>query len=181
MQKYLNLYNLIRQKMPSVLLCRTIARQTRLLVLCLCIMVLCTPVTAIETVAREVGPADAGGMITVTLSLDGMGIGGITEALPEGFTYVDSSLPPSQVLVQDDRVCFCVINESTVTYRVRAPDQGSGEIVGTWWDFTTRTNGTIPSSAIPAGGVETPAAPGPGIVLSLLALLAVPALRRWRR
>lgn len=167
--------------MLPVLPYRTIVRPIPLLVLCTCIFALCTPVTADGSVAREVGPADAGGMITVTLSLDGMGIGGITEALPEGFTYVDSSLPPSQVLVQDDRVCFCVINESTVTYRVRAPDQGSGEIVGTWWDFTARTNGTIPSSAIPAGGVETPAAPGPGIVLSLLALLAVPALRRWRR
>lgn len=167
--------------MPSVLLCRAIARQTRLLVLCLCIMVLCTPVAAIETVTREVGPADAGGLITVTLSLDGMGVGGLIETLPEGFTCVDSSLPPSQVLVQDEQVCFCVINESTVTYRLRAPDQGSGEIAGRWWDFTARTNGTIPSSEILAGGVEAPAAPGPGIVLGLLALLAVPALGRWRR
>lgn len=167
--------------MPSVLLCRTIARRTPLLVLCLCICVFCTPAAAIETVTREVGPADAGGLITVTLSFSSLGVAGVTEALPEGFAYVDSSLPSSRVLVQGDQVSFCVIDESTVTYRVRAPGEGRGEIAGRWWDFTARTNGTIPSSEIPAGGVETPAAPGPGIVLSLLALLAVPALRRWRR
>jgi hypothetical protein len=121
-------------------------------------------------------------MITVTLSLDGTGVVGVTETLPGGFTYVDSSLPDSQVLVQDDQVCFCMINESTVTYRVRAPDQGSGEIAGRWWDFTARTNGTIPSSAISAGGeTAAPPAPGPGVLLGVLALLAVPALRRWRR
>jgi len=166
--------------MLNVITSRTITRRSALLILGVSIL-LCMPVLAAGTVTREVCPADAGGLITVTLSLDGTGVVGITETLPDGFTYVDSALPPSQVLVQDDQVCFCTINESTVTYRVRAPDQGIGEIAGRWWDFTARTNGTIPSSAIPAGGVETPAAPGPGIVLSLLALLAVPALRRWRR
>lgn len=165
--------------MLNVITLRTITRRTALLILCVSIL-LCMPVLAAGTVTREVGPADAGGLITVTLSLDDTGVVGVTETLP-GFIYVDSSLPPSQVLIQDDQVCFCMINESTVTYRVRAPDQGSGEIAGRWWDFTARTNGTIPSSEIPAGGVETPAAPGPGIVLSLLGLLAVPALRRWRR
>ncbi|HDS64207.1 MAG TPA: hypothetical protein ENN52_08880 [Methanofollis liminatans] len=166
--------------MLTVIPDRAIVRRTALLFLCVSI-ILCMPVLAAGTVVREVGPADAGGLITVTLSFSGMEVGGLTETLPEGFTYVDSSLPSSRVMVQDDQVCFCVINESTVTYRLRAPDQGSGEIVGTWWDFTARTNGTIPSSAIPSGGVETPAAPGPGVFLSLLALLAVPALRRWRR
>jgi hypothetical protein len=152
-----------------------------LLILCIS-LILCMPVLAAGTVAREVGSADAGGMITVTLSLDGTGVVGVTETLPGGFTYVDSSLPDSQVLVQDDQVCFCMINESTVTYRVRAPDQGSGEIAGRWWDFTARTNGTIPSSAISAGGeTAAPPAPGPGVLLGVLALLAVPALRRWRR
>jgi hypothetical protein len=166
--------------MLTVLTSRTITRRSALLILCIS-LILCMPVLAAGTVTREVGPADAGGLITVTLSLDGMGVGGLIETLPEGFTCVDSSLPPSQVLVQDEQVCFCVINESTVTYRLRAPDQGSGEIAGRWWDFTARTNGTIPSSEILAGGVEAPAAPGPGIVLGLLALLAVPALGRWRR
>ncbi|NVO65738.1 hypothetical protein [Methanofollis tationis] len=139
------------------------------------------PVLAAGTVVREVGPSNAGGLITVTLSFSGMEVGGLTETLPEGFTYVDSSLPSSRVLVQGDQICFCVINESTVTYRVRASDGAGGEIAGAWWDFTARTNGTIPSSSIPAGSVETPAAPGPGVCLSLIGLLAVPALRRWRR
>jgi len=168
--------------MPPVLPYRSIVRRIPLLVLCTCIVALCTPVAAAETVVREVSPADAEGLITVTLSLHGMQVGGVTEVLPEGFVYVDSSLPASMVQVQGDQICFCVINESTVTYRVRASDQGSGEIAGEWWDFAARTNGTIRQSVTESGSdAATPSSPGPGVFLSLLGLLAVPALRRWRR
>jgi hypothetical protein len=166
--------------MLTVIPHRTIAKRAALLFLCVSIL-LCMPVLAAGTIAREVSPAGAGGLITVTLSLDGMGVGGVTETLPEGFTYVDSSLPPSQVLAQGDQICFSVIDELAITYRVRPSEGAGGEIAGAWWDFTARTNGTVPPFAIPAGSVETPAAPGPGICLSLLGLLAVPALRRWRR
>lgn len=160
---------------------RMMVRQIPLLVLCICIVALCAPTAAAGTVVREVGPADADGLITVTLSLNDIEVGGIAETLPAGFVYVDSSLPASMVQVQDDRLCFCTMNESTVTYRLRSAGQAGGEITGEWWDFVARTNGTIPSSAIEAGGVETPSTPGPGICLSLLGVLAVPALRRWRR
>ncbi|MDK2973945.1 MAG: hypothetical protein PWP08_316 [Methanofollis sp.] len=169
--------------MPPVILPRTIAGRRTLLISCFCIVALCTSAAAAESIVREVGPPDAGGVITVTLSFPGTDIWGVAETLPEGFAYVDSSLPPSRVLVRGDLICFSVVNESTVTYRVRAADPESGEIAGAWWDFTARTNGTVQPSAIAAGGVETttPSASGPGACLSVLGLLAVSALLRWRR
>ncbi|WP_342675757.1 hypothetical protein [Methanofollis sp. UBA420] len=153
-----------------------------ILLICICILSLAVPVLADgEVVVRQVGTAAPapGTEVTVTLSLNGCEAGGIVETLPPGFAYVKSSLPAGQVRVEGDRVCFALLDETTVTYVVRAPEEGGGEITGAWWDFGARTQGTIAPSRLDVGG--TAAAPGPGALAVIFALVAVPLLRRCRR
>jgi len=152
------------------------------LLLCLCLLSLAAPALAGgESAVREVSTAAPapGAEVTVTLSLNGSDAGGIVETLPKGFAYVKSSLPTDRVRVEGDRVCFALLGETTVTYVVRAPRTGGGEITGEWWDFGARINGTTPSTRLDVGGAT--AAPGPGALGVLFALAAVPLIRRCRR
>ncbi|WP_298668341.1 hypothetical protein [uncultured Methanofollis sp.] len=152
------------------------------LILCLCTLSLAAPALAGgESAVREVSTAAPapGAEVTVTLSLDGCQAGGIVETLPESFAYVKSSLPADRVRVEENRVCFALLGETTVTYVVRSPEKGGGEITGAWWDFGARTNGTVAPTRLDVGG--TTAAPGPGALAVLFALAAVPLIRRCRR
>ena len=61
-----------------------------------------------------------GGQLMVTLEVGGYGaFGGLTEMLPEGFTYVSSS--PSTTPEADGRLIFVLSGEMEVTYTVAAP------------------------------------------------------------
>ncbi|MDD4255892.1 MAG: hypothetical protein PHP59_11025 [Methanofollis sp.] len=157
-------------------------KKVAILLLCLCMLSLAAPALAGgDAAVRQVSTAAPapGAEVTVTLSLNGCEAGGIVEILPPGFAYVSSSLPADQVRVDGNRVCFAILGETAVTYVVRAPPEGGGEITGEWWDFGARTNGTVLSSRLDVGGAT--AAPGPGALAVLFALAAVPLLRRCRR
>jgi hypothetical protein len=157
-------------------------KKVAILLLCLCLLSLAAPTLAAgEGAVREVSTASPapGAEVTVTLSLDGCRAGGVVETLPPGFVYVKSSLPADQVQVEGNRVCFAILGETAVTYVVRAPQTGGGEITGAWWDFGARTNGTTSSTRLDVGG--TTASPGPGALAALCALAAVPLIRRCRR
>ena len=61
-----------------------------------------------------------GGQLMVTVEVGGYGaFGGLTEMLPEGFTYVSSS--PSTTPEADGRLIFVLSGEMEVTYTVAAP------------------------------------------------------------
>lgn len=151
--------------------------------LCICMLLLIAPALATDEAAvcqvSTAAPAP-GSEATVTLSLNGCEAGGIVETLPEGFVYVNSSLPADQVQVDGNRICFALLGETTLTYVVRAPETGGGEITGEWWDFGARTQGTIAPSSITVSE-QTESSPGPGALLVLCALTAVLLLWRCRR
>ena len=66
------------------------------------------------SVARE-------GRVTVTITATGYGLaGGVTETLPAGFIYVESSLPESQVAETGQDVRFTLQGETSFTYIVTA-------------------------------------------------------------
>ena len=73
-------------------------------------------------------------MVTINAASYGVG-GAVTETLPEGFTYVSSSLPDSQVSVTGQQVRFTLQGDTSFTYTVTAPSvAGSYAFSGTLRD-----------------------------------------------
>jgi len=93
-------------------------------------------------------PVVAGSEFEVSLSIADLDAGGIVETIPDGFTYVSTTHPADETQVSGQYVIFSVIGETEITYRVKAPAQGSGTFTGVWDDVTTRTNGTIPVTLV---------------------------------
>ena len=86
-----------------------------------------------------------GGTVTVTITASGYGqAGGVTETLPTGFSYVDSSLASSQVTeLSDNQVRFTLQGDTSFTYSVTASNTpGSYDFVGMLRDFE-RDNYTV--------------------------------------
>ena len=87
---------------------------------------------------RSFSPASVapGGGVVVTINAASYGVGGaVTETLPEGFTYVSSSLPNSQVSVTGQQVRFTLQGDTSFTYTVTAPSvEGSYAFSGTLRD-----------------------------------------------
>ena len=85
--------------------------------------------------SRSFSPASVapGGEVVVTINAANYGVGGaVTETLPEGFTYVSSSLPDSQVSVTGQQVRFTLQGDTSLTYTVTAPSvEGSYAFSGT--------------------------------------------------
>ena len=77
---------------------------------------------ASATRSFDVTKVAPGGQVEVTIAATGYGSGGgVTETLPEGFSYVSSSLPDSQVMeVSGNRVRFILQGEASFTYVVTA-------------------------------------------------------------
>ena len=88
--------------------------------------------------SRSFSPASVapGGEVVVTINAASYGVGGaVTETLPEGFTYVSSSLPDSQVSVTGQQVSFTLQGDTSFTYTVTAPSvEGSYAFSGTLGD-----------------------------------------------
>ena len=72
--------------------------------------------------SRSFNPAsvDPGGQVVVTISASNYGVvGGVTETLPSGFSYVGSSLDAVQVReLADNQVRFTLQGETSFTYTV---------------------------------------------------------------
>lgn len=158
-------------------------KKVSIFILCICMLLLIAPALAAGgAAARQVSTAAPapGSEVTVTITLNDCEAGGIVETIPAGFVYVNSSLPADQVRVDGDRLCFALLGETTITYVIRAPETGGGEITGEWWDFGARTQGTIAPTSLTVSEPTT-SSPGPGALVVLCALAAVPLLRRCRR
>ena len=75
--------------------------------------------------------------VTVTIAARGYGLGGlVVETLPDGFAYVDSDLPDSQVMESGQDVTFTLIGEESFTYTVTTSSvAGDYSFSGTLRDF----------------------------------------------
>ncbi len=132
--------------------------------LCIALLLIIVPAAASGIpITRTLSTAEPGPgeIFTVSLSIEGVALGGVVETLPAGYTFAGTDLPGDRVLVREEKIAFAVMNDTPITYSVQAPASGSGDITGTWEDFLGRANGTIPASHVAVGGIET-AAPESG-------------------
>lgn len=126
--------------------------------ICLILLLMLVPAAAWgATVTRTLSTAEpgAGEVFEVSLSIEGITLGGVVETLPVGYSFVGTNHADDRILARDGQVAFALINETLITYQVRAPSSGSGDITGIWEDFLGESNGTIPASHLAVDGIET--------------------------
>ena len=134
------------------------------------------------TVARVLSTANPGPGSTfdVTLDIAGLQIGGIVETIPDGFVFVSTAHPSNQTYVSGQKVVFVVVNETSIKYEVRAPSEGSGIFVGTWYDALNEKEGNSGSTSVSVSiaGTPTPspAVPGFEVAFALTGLFVVSVL-----
>ena len=114
-----------------------------------------------------------GGTVTVTIAAANYGqAGGVTEALPSGFSYVSGSLSASQVNESGQNVRFTLQGDTSFTYTVTASSTpGSYDFSGTLRDFER--------DDYPVGGatritVEAPSTPTPSATRSFNSATVAP-------
>ena len=135
----------------------------------------------------------AGSTFDVTLSIEGLRIGGIVETIPDGFAFVSTTHPSNQTYISGQKVVFVVVNETSIKYEVRALSEGSGTFGGTWYDALSEKEGDIESTSVSVRVAETPtpsptptpapSPPTPGFeaVFALAGLLIVAVRFLFRR
>ncbi|WP_292520254.1 hypothetical protein [Methanoculleus sp.] len=127
---------------------------------CLVLLLLVIPAAVCGApVTRTLSTAEPGAdeVFTVSLSIEDMALGGVVETLPGGYAFAGTEHPDDRVLVRGQQVAFAVMNDTAVTYSVRAPASGSGDITGTWEDFLAESDGLIAASHVAVDGIETSA------------------------
>lgn len=109
------------------------------------------PSVGAASVERTLMPLEpgAGSEFDVILTIEDIRVGGIVESIPAGYTYLGSDCSSVRVSDSGDEIAFAILNESTITYRLRAPDTGCGSIIGIYEDFLAGETGGI--AATPAG------------------------------
>ena len=107
-----------------------------------------TDVRVGSSAARDIsiGAVEVGATVEVEISVSGLGeFGGVTETLPEGFTYVSSSLSDAAVSVDGQVVTIAIIgDEATFTYTIAVSSV----------DGTYAIEGTVTNSRGGGGPVE---------------------------
>ena len=136
-----------------------------LLVISLIIAFCTTAATA--AVERSVA-SETDGTLTVRLTLPAGWIGGITEVIPSGFTYVGSTHPADQVAINGNNLHFAVIEEEEILYTLKGA--GMPEIRGSVLNLTTGGEPAPSATAAPSA----PFIPLAAIIILLLFLA-------WRR
>ena len=135
----------------------------------------------------------AGSTFDVTLSIEGLRIGGIVETIPDGFAFVSTTHPSNQTYISGQKVVFVVVNETSIKYEAQALSEGSGTFGGTWYDALSEKEGDIESTSVSVRVAETPtpsptptpapSPPTPGFeaVFALAGLLIVAVRFLFRR
>jgi hypothetical protein len=77
---------------------------------------------------------------------------GIVETIPEGFSFVSTTCEDYEVSGQ--KIAFAVLDETEITYWVKAPSSGEGLFTGTWIDMLSDSEGSITDTTTPP--VTTP-------------------------
>jgi hypothetical protein len=127
---------------------------------CLVLLFLFVPAAVCGApVTRTLSTAEpgAGEVFAVSLSIDGIDLGGVVETLPAGYAFAGTDHPDDRVLVRGQNIGFTVMNDTRITYSVTAPASGSGDITGTWEDFLGESDGQVAASHVAVDGIETAA------------------------
>lgn len=91
----------------------------------LILSLLITSVVAEPSAIRDIQSqcVEPDNQVTVTITVSDYGaIGEVKETFCEGWTYIETSLKPSQVTVDDNTVKFYLFGESSFTYNIRVPN-----------------------------------------------------------
>ena len=78
------------------------------------------PSSAVATRSFSEASVALGGEVVVTIAANYGQAGGVTETLPDGFTYESSDLDTSQVTVTGREVRFTLQGDTSFTYTVTA-------------------------------------------------------------
>lgn len=105
------------------------------------------------------------GLVFVHLNPPEGMIGGISEEIPPGFTYLGTTHPSDQVEIQGRAIHFAVIGEDTITYTL----QGQGEPV---------ISGRL---LLLSGDEEIPAEASPAPIFGAIGAASLCLLMLWRR
>lgn len=119
------------------------------------------------TIERVIHPTDADGANTVEVVLPPGIIGGITEELPAGYTFLGSTHPSDQIRADGSTIHFAIIGEESITYRIRG--EGETEIRGSILDLREGTQSDIGTQQSPAPIVA---------MLGAISVLVILTLRR---
>ncbi|MFY9171134.1 MAG: hypothetical protein WBJ06_00510 [Candidatus Methanoculleus thermohydrogenotrophicum] len=131
---------------------------------CLALLLMVILVAACGTpVTRSLSTAEpgAGEIFIVSLSIEGITLGGVVETLPDGYTFAGTEHPDDRVLVRGQKIAFAVMNDTSITYSVKAPASGSGDITGEWEDFIAESHGQVAASHVAVDGIEAPGVGNP--------------------
>jgi len=153
---------------------------------CIALLLLVVPAAATGApVTRTLSTAEpgAGEVFTVSLSIDGVALGAVVETLPPGYTFVGTDHPEDRVLVRGQQAGFAVMNDTRITYSVRAPVSGSGAaITGTWEDFLSGAEGVVAADGIETVAMsagERPASQEAAPPFAVLAAIAALLIAGW--
>jgi hypothetical protein len=97
-----------------------------------------------------------GAEFEVTLTMDGEPplVVGIRETIPEGFGFVSTTCKNYEVSGQE--IAFVVMDETVVSYRIKAPASGTGTFTGTWVDLLGEGEGSTGTTTVVVGGGDMP-------------------------
>jgi hypothetical protein len=70
-------------------------------------------------------------------------VAGISETLPDGYSFVRSSLPVEQYSATGNEVVFSVINATEFKYYVKGPASGKTGFTGHWTDMLSENQGDV--------------------------------------
>lgn len=140
-----------------------------------------TYASGVAGVTRSVTGAGSGEYeVTLHINASLPAVVGIRENLPDGCTFVNSTLPGGQYRVNGNEVSFAAINTTEFKYTTKGTSPAN--VVGQWTDMLSNNAGTIgvSGSSAPAGSAVTgtdtgKSASSPGFE-ALLALVAVGAV-----
>ncbi|HDS46300.1 MAG TPA: hypothetical protein ENN68_09530 [Methanomicrobia archaeon] len=92
--------------------------------------------------------------VTLTMDAEPPLVVGIRETIPDGFDFVSTTCKNHEV--SGHELAFVVMDETVVSYRIKAPASGTGTFTGTWIDLLGAGEGSIAATTVVVGGGEMP-------------------------
>ncbi len=122
--------------------------------LCLCllwvvILVMITPfsyaagVVSVVRAVSDTGKSNDEFEITLKINDSMPSFLGLKEIMPNGYTFISTSLPQDQYKVSGNTITFVAINTSDIRYIIKGPPSGKGSLKGTWVDMLSDNKGDI--------------------------------------
>lgn len=113
-------------------------------------LALCAAPASAGSAERVLSPSvDTGEVFRVTVNVADYGVAGqFLEELPEGFTFVGSTLPENAVTVNGNKVSFLLMSEQSFGYILKAPaSAGTYKFVGLLRDINKADFSVLPADS----------------------------------